>query len=70
MGDRREAKRRKLWLWVDTYGLSRQERIDLAEYLLRCDVPTWKDLSEPQIDRLLDAFEGFHLLAEMISARP
>lgn len=68
--DNRELKRRKLWLWVDTYQLTRQERLDLAQYLLRRDIETWKDLSELQVDRLLDALEGFHLVAEIIHSRP
>jgi hypothetical protein len=62
MIDEREKKRRKLYLMAREVGLDRQDRLDLAEKLLWRDIETWKDLSEPEIGRLLDAMEGFELI--------
>lgn len=51
-------------------GLTREERIELAEYLLRRDITTWSTLDDDQVSRLLDAFDGFHLIVEMLAQRP
>lgn len=63
-------ERRKLFVVADEVGLYRDERIALAEYLLRRDVKTWKDLTEDQVRRLLDAFDGWHLINELLAQRP
>lgn len=49
---------RKAHAAADEFGLTREDRLDLAEYLLRRDVRSWKDLTEAQLGRLLDAFDG------------
>lgn len=61
--------RRKAMHYCDTYGLTRQDRLDLASYLLRRDVTTWKGLDEGQLLRLLDALEGFQLIAQLMIDR-
>lgn len=51
-------------------GLTRDERIDLAQYLLRRDITSWTQLDEDQVLRLLDAIEGFELIVHLLSSRP
>lgn len=53
------AKLRLAFQLADECGLSRSDRIDLAEILLAQDVPSWKALEEPAMNRLLDAMRGF-----------
>lgn len=64
-----ENKRRKLFAYADTFGMSRQERIDLSEILLRRDITSWQDLTDSQVDRLLDAFEGAALIIHLLETR-
>ncbi len=68
-GEGPAARRRKLFLCAHGCGLTRQERIDLAEYLLRRDVSSWKSLTEAEVGRLLDAFEGHALIAFLLSEK-
>jgi hypothetical protein len=62
MIDKREARRRKLYAIAREHQLTRTDRIDLAEFMLRRDIESWKDLSDGEITRLLDAFEGYELI--------
>ena len=57
------ARRRKLFVVADQLHLSREERIDLASMILRRHVSTWKELSDGQVVRLLDAMEGYALIS-------
>jgi hypothetical protein len=56
------TKRKKAMVYADRYGLTRDDRIALAETLLWRDVTSWTQLSEEQLDRLLDALEGYALV--------
>ena len=51
-------------------GLTDEERLELASYLLRRDVASWKELDDGQILRLLDALEGWHLVGQLLALRP
>lgn len=62
-------KRKRLMATAKEYGLTREDRLALSEYLLRRDITSWTQLSESQVDRLLDAFEGFHLIGQLILDR-
>lgn len=64
-----DVRRRKLFGYAATFGMSRQERIDLAEMMLRRDVTSWKDLNGEQVNRLLDAFEGAALIMHLLATR-
>lgn len=66
-GDNATARRKKLFLYAKRIGLSRQDRIDLGEYVLRTDVSSWKDLDDEQVKRLLDALEGYLLVSYLLS---
>jgi len=44
---------------ADEIGLTRDDRLDLAEILLRRDVASWSDLDEAELSRLLDALHGW-----------
>lgn len=59
------ARRRKSFLLCDEVGLDRDQRLELAEYLLRRDVTSWNHLDDDQIGRLLDALEGYQLISEL-----
>lgn len=61
---------RKLRLRADEIGLSRDERIDLAQYVLRRDITSWADLDHDQVMRLLDCLEGYELVSELLAQRP
>lgn len=61
--------RRKLFQRAGELGLTKDERIDLAQYLLRRDITSWKHLDEAQVLRLLDALEGFELVVEILNQR-
>jgi hypothetical protein len=61
--DKVEARRRKLYCVAREHQLSKQDRIDLCQYLLRRDYTSWKELSDQEVRRLLDAFEGYELIS-------
>ena len=61
------AKRKKLYGYATTYHLEREERLTFSEMILRRDVPSWLTLSDYEVDRLLDAFEGHALLAHHLA---
>lgn len=63
------VKRRKAMHYASLYGLTRQDRLDLAEMILRRDVASWKDLGEPELVRVLDALEGYGLVTHLLSSR-
>lgn len=50
-------------------GLTREERIDLAEQVLRRDFTSWKQLDDDQVNRMLDVLEGHILINYLIKLR-
>lgn len=68
--DAAEARRRKLMMLCKEIGLTRDERHELASYMLRRDVTTYSGLDDTQISRLLDAAEGYQLIDVLLSLRP
>jgi hypothetical protein len=62
-------RRRKLFVLADTIGLTRDERIELSRFILWRDIISWKQLEEDQVDRLLDALEGFVAVNWMLKNR-
>lgn len=52
-------------LYARRYNMSREDRLEFAEILLRRDVTSWKNLDEAQFCRLLDAMEGYALITHM-----
>ena len=69
-----EARRRKMMmLCKEIFGddeRARNERIELAEYLLRRDVPTFSGMPDAEVRRLLDALEGYQMVDVLLSLRP
>ena len=63
------AKRVKLFVYADAFGLTRDERIGLAEMILRRDIGSWKNLTDAQVDRMLDALEGCALVMHLMQQR-
>jgi hypothetical protein len=63
------ARRRKLYVYADQIGLTPAERVDVAELILRRDFASWNDLDDGQVDRMLDALEGFLLVTYQLSLR-
>ena len=70
MTDTRVGRCRKLFVWADMFDLTREERLQLAGYLLRRDIRSFGELDDGQVARLLDAFEGHHLINTLINQRP
>lgn len=60
-----ERRRRKVYALAKELGLSRCDRLDLAEFLLRRDITSWRQLDDGQIGRLLDALEGAQLVDQL-----
>jgi hypothetical protein len=61
--------RKKLMTLCRQYEFSREERLELACYLLRRDITSYTQLDEDQVRRLLDAFEGHHLIETLLRMR-
>jgi hypothetical protein len=51
------------------FRLTREERLELSAVLLWRDVASWKDLTDAEIIRVLDAFEGFTLINSLLTKR-
>ena len=64
------ARRRKLMKVSREQGMTREERLEFAEILLRRDITTWKTLSDDQVWRLLDGLEGYELRCHQVASRP
>jgi hypothetical protein len=64
-----DARRRKLFHLADLVGLSREERIELAQIMLRRDITSWKQLDDDQIVRMLDALEGYEKVKFLLESR-
>lgn len=60
---------RKLMACAGALEMTRDERIEFAQFALRRDITSWKQLTDDQVLRLLDHFEGHHLLNELIAQR-
>ena len=52
------------------YQLTREDRLGLASMLVCRDVESWKTLTEAELVRVLDAFDGFFYIATLIAQRP
>lgn len=62
---------RKLMLLARSeIGLTDDERHELGEYLLRRDLRSWSELEPHQVNRLLDACEGYLLIDALKRLRP
>lgn len=64
-----ERMRRKLWVLTKELELDDDMRLELASYLLRRDILSWKNLEPEQIARLLDALEGYQLITQLKAMR-
>ncbi len=62
-------RRRKMFAVAGEIGLTDAEQIELAQYLLRRDITSRKDLSEEQVARMLDALEGYELVSALLAMR-
>lgn len=68
-GGPQDARRRKLMMLVAEIGLTRDERIDLSQMILRRDITSWKDLDDTQVTRMLEALEGYLLVSALFLQR-
>lgn len=60
-------RKRKAYTLAKQLRLTRDDRIELARVLLWEDVESWRDLTDDQIRRLLDAMEGHVFLMHIIT---
>jgi hypothetical protein len=60
---------RKLFLLIREVGLTREERIELAQVILHRDITTYKGLDDEQIGRLCDALEGYEKITWLLTIR-
>lgn len=63
------VKRKQAFAMAKELRYTREERLELAEMLLKRDCASWESLSEADIARLVDAMEGFALIHHQISQR-
>jgi hypothetical protein len=63
------AKRRKMFVYRDAFGLDNDDLRDLAEQILRRDIASLKDLSDADLGRMLDALEGATLIQALLLQR-
>lgn len=66
-----QSDRRKMaYALAKQLGLSREERHELAEFILKRDVRSWNELSDSQMERLADGLNVTVCVATLISQRP
>jgi hypothetical protein len=63
------VRRRKLFALADEFGLTRDERLELASTILWRDITSWAQLDDDQVVRLLDALEGAEKVIHILSTR-
>lgn len=63
-------QRRRAFASADRAGLTRAERIELAEMVLKKDVTTWDALTEKDFGRLCDALDGWAFVTALHALRP
>lgn len=69
MSHTQSPQQRKLFLLADELGLGRAERLELASYMLRRTITSWRQLDDVQVARMLDALEGYQLIRDLMSMR-
>jgi hypothetical protein len=55
--------------YANLFKLSRDERLEFSEMILHRDVESWKDITETEWIRILDALEGHQLLTHLQTQR-
>lgn len=68
--DSMTLKRRKAMHYCQLYELTREDRISLAQMILRRDITSWSELDEGQMTRMLDALEGYGLVCHLKDQTP
>lgn len=68
--DPQTSRRRKAYKVAKELTLTDEERQAFATYILRRDITSWNQLSESQLERILDALEGIELFLELMRQRP
>jgi hypothetical protein len=63
------AKRRKMFVYRDAFGLDNDDLRDLAEQILRRDISSLKELDDADLGRMLDALEGATLIQALLLQR-
>lgn len=61
---------RHLYALCAERDLTRDERHELAEMLLKRDVVSYASLTASEIDRLVDALNGYHYVLTLLELRP
>lgn len=58
-----QRMRESVFCITKEFGLTRGERIEVAAYVLNREVESFRDLSVPELCRVLDAFQGAKYIA-------
>jgi hypothetical protein len=61
---------RRLWGLASSIGLTRDERIEFAEMVLKRDVSSWSTLDVDEMRKLGDYLHGFELCFALLRQRP
>ena len=60
----------KLFALATQIGLTRDDRVDLAEQTLRRDITSWSELTPEETTRMLDTLTGYINVAWLMSHQP
>lgn len=63
-------RQRRLWGLAHSIGLTRDERLEFAEMVLKRDVTSWKTLSVDEMSKLGDYLHGYELVSALVALRP
>lgn len=61
--------RKQAYAMASDLGLSRADRLELAEMLLKTDVTSWRNLTEQQISRITDCLHGWVFVTALLEQR-
>lgn len=64
-----DTRRKRAFALADALHLTREERHELAEMLLKRDVASWGSLSNAEMGRMVDALEGYALTHALMLQR-
>jgi len=67
---RQSSTRRRAYAIAKELTFTDEERWQFAEFFLKVDVSSWRNLTEAQIERVADALEGARLVKVILQQRP
>lgn len=66
--DTRSVQFKRAMALAGKFELTRDDRIDLAEMLLKRDIDSWARLTESELVRLIDALQGTEYVLHLVAS--